>query len=868
MTARLTGELTAAATVVLTAAISAVGVVCPVLSLVRYPQVLGTQTWATLAAVVPVLLSPLVPLVVLLVGVGTTRYRPGGLTSGIETLAGWARTTSWLYVLTYLAGSLSLVATFAVDPRTRAALGSAPVLPVLPLLPASYLAVVVWRHPWRLAAGIGAMSVLQVVVRSVVGGEGLTEVLLATSYDVVLAGTCSYPVTCLLARAQCVDQEDASRYASQARTLVAASRLEGQERARRLTHDHVLAALLAVLPSRGLDADQVHQQAHHALDALDPSPDTGPPRDLDHLTGLLAAWCRAHTTPACTWQVDAGPTRRPAGAGDAEAEESEMGEAAAGKAEVGEVGTGEAAAGEVGAGDAAAGPGSRPLPPQVLAALREAVLEALRNVECHARGRDAGRQVRALLTVRQVRDGVRVVVRDDGVGFDPADAPQVHLGLRLSVRERMDALPGGWVQVDTAPGRGTRVFLGWAPPRPGYLPAAPEPRRCPPRDGLAVSWGGWVTRLLTAAVSLGAWAHAAYWGARSGGWGLLAGCCSAAALTVASLCVAGPLAGSPGCWRIRAAAACVALAPAFFLASWVPAPVMGQDGWPYSYAVAVINLLILRDRSRWAWLALAGTAATTLGVGLVRQLPAVPLLVSLAYQLYDTTVLSGVIALVRRVEAAEGEARHLARLAGLEQEATVARLEEERRLLGRVRDISHPVLRRLRDAPVPLEDSLGAQVSRVEAELRDLVRVPRLTALPDLVEAVRRARERGVRVTQIDDAGRAAPTPATVPGTGGVVPGAGGSGPGAWMLGASGLVPGAVGLSPGASGVVPGGTGPGAVGPRTCPPVPAGLVPAAVRVLDAAQSGDDVLIRLSPPHGACAAVIRRRGHEELVEVPW
>lgn len=833
MTARLRGELTAAATVVLTAAISAVGVVYPVLSLVRHPQVLGAQTWATLAAVVPVLLSPLVPLVVLLVGVGTTRYRPGGLASGIETLAGWARTTSWLYVLTYLAGSLSLVATFAVDPRTRAALGSAPVLPVLPLLPASYLAVVVWRHPWRLAAGIGAMSVLQVVVRSVVGGEGLTEVLLATSYDVVLAGTCSYPVTCLLARAQCVDQEDASRYASQARTLVAASRLEGQERARRLTHDHVLAALLAVLPSRGLDADQVHQQAHHALDALDPSPDTGPPRDLDQLTGLLAAWCRAHTTPACTWQVDAGPTRRSAGAGDV-------------------------GAGEAGAGEAGAGPGARPLPPQVLAALREAVLEALRNVECHARGRDAGRRVRALLTVRQVRDGVRVVVRDDGVGFDPADAPQVHLGLRLSVRERMDALPGGWVQVDTAPGRGTRVFLGWAPPRPGYLPAAPEPRRCPPHDGLAVSWGGWATRLLTAAVSLGAWAHAAYWGARSGGWGLLAGCCSAAALTVASLCVTGPPAGGPGRWRIRAAAACVALAPAFFLASWVPAPVMGQDGWPYSYAVVVINLLILRDRSRWAWLALAGTAATTLGVGLVRQLPAVPLLVSLAYQLYDTTVLSGVIALVRRVEAAEGEARHLARLAGLEQEATVARLEEERRLLGRVRDISHPVLRRLRDALVPLEDSLGAQVSRVEAELRDLVRVPRLTALPDLVEAVRRARERGVRVTQIDDAGRAAPTPAAAPGASGTVSGAGGPDPGA-----GGTVSGAGGMAPGVVG-----PDPGAVGPRTCPPVPAGLVPAAVRVLDAAQSGDDVLIRLSPPHGACAAVIRRRGHEELVEVPW
>jgi PAS domain S-box-containing protein len=58
-------------------------------------------------------------------------------------------------------------------------------------------------------------------------------------------------------------------------------------------------------------------------------------------------------------------------------------------------------------------------------------------------------------------DRVRLVIQDDGSGFDPEDlrAPSRQGGLGLyGIRERA-ALVGGSVTIDTAPGRGTRVIL-------------------------------------------------------------------------------------------------------------------------------------------------------------------------------------------------------------------------------------------------------------------------------------------------------------------------------------------------------------------------------------------------------------------------
>jgi two-component system NarL family sensor kinase len=93
--------------------------------------------------------------------------------------------------------------------------------------------------------------------------------------------------------------------------------------------------------------------------------------------------------------------------------------------------------------------GSRPLPPSVEAALYRICQEALTNVARHA---GAGRA-----TVRLVAtpDRVRLVVEDDGRGFDASEVPEDRHGI-VGMRERAEVL-GGTLEVRSGPGEGTRI---------------------------------------------------------------------------------------------------------------------------------------------------------------------------------------------------------------------------------------------------------------------------------------------------------------------------------------------------------------------------------------------------------------------------
>ena len=87
--------------------------------------------------------------------------------------------------------------------------------------------------------------------------------------------------------------------------------------------------------------------------------------------------------------------------------------------------------------------------------------EALGNVIRHAGARAAS----VSLQVRD--DGLRLAIRDDGVGFDPSSpGPRKTLGL-ASMRERVRLLRGT-LDVDAAPGRGTSITV-WLPAE-GALP--------------------------------------------------------------------------------------------------------------------------------------------------------------------------------------------------------------------------------------------------------------------------------------------------------------------------------------------------------------------------------------------------------------
>ncbi len=84
---------------------------------------------------------------------------------------------------------------------------------------------------------------------------------------------------------------------------------------------------------------------------------------------------------------------------------------------------------------------------QVLRVVQEALTNARRHGEAHYVGVTVGRE----------NGGARLVVADDGQGFDAAAVGEGHYGLAI-MRERM-AQVGGRLAIESRPGAGTRVTL-------------------------------------------------------------------------------------------------------------------------------------------------------------------------------------------------------------------------------------------------------------------------------------------------------------------------------------------------------------------------------------------------------------------------
>jgi ABC-type lipoprotein export system ATPase subunit len=89
-------------------------------------------------------------------------------------------------------------------------------------------------------------------------------------------------------------------------------------------------------------------------------------------------------------------------------------------------------------------------PQEVEAAVYFCCLEAFQNAAKHA-----GDGARATVTIERRAEGLSFTVADDGVGFDPAGPAGRGHGF-VNMSDRVGAI-GGTVEVDSAPGRGTRV---------------------------------------------------------------------------------------------------------------------------------------------------------------------------------------------------------------------------------------------------------------------------------------------------------------------------------------------------------------------------------------------------------------------------
>jgi signal transduction histidine kinase len=107
------------------------------------------------------------------------------------------------------------------------------------------------------------------------------------------------------------------------------------------------------------------------------------------------------------------------------------------------------------------------LPREAALCLFRIAQEGLRNIARHARAK------RAEVRLRSLDNGLKLIISDDGVGFDPARGRQrMSLG-HASMRQRV-LLLGGKIEIDSGPGQGTTIEA-WIPLKEeeeGYEPSA------------------------------------------------------------------------------------------------------------------------------------------------------------------------------------------------------------------------------------------------------------------------------------------------------------------------------------------------------------------------------------------------------------
>jgi signal transduction histidine kinase len=193
-----------------------------------------------------------------------------------------------------------------------------------------------------------------------------------------------------------------------ARTASAIARDREQTRLDALVHDEVISALYyASLGDVALD-DSVRRQAQHALAELERlrSPDDA----SEHVEALaFAERIRAISTGLSTHTRCAVSLER-----------------------------------------------AQPVPAEVAAGFGEATAEAIRNSLQHA-GAATERSITAVIR----DDSIVIEIVDDGVGFDPESLPPHRLGITVSIRGKLAAIPGASATITSTLGDGTTVRLEW-----------------------------------------------------------------------------------------------------------------------------------------------------------------------------------------------------------------------------------------------------------------------------------------------------------------------------------------------------------------------------------------------------------------------
>jgi len=580
--------------------------------------------------------------------------------------------------------------------------GEVPWFFTTPAVPAA-AAMLAWGR--RAAWGTVAASVVAVVCSRVLAEHDPVRLAAHDTLSFVAAALLVLLFDALLVAARRLDEATALAVAAAGQEAAGEARAQAAEQFAALTHDELLATLLAAREDRPDLRRAVAQRARRSrrlLRELHDEESAGPVALPELLVALRAEAAAAVPTAA----VDIEGSRR---ALDAAPE----------------------------------------LPAEAAAAILGAATQALANATRHAGAE------RISVVVAPLPDGVRIAVRDDGRGFDPAAVPPGRMGIATSILARVRAVAGGGAEIVSAPGEGTRVSIEWRRDGAGGpvttpVPAAPGPSR---PTGVFAADSPAIRRflrigivvLLAAFAALAALAglrtdlpivHAAAWlGIAAGfaaiGWSTLARPSQLRGLVV------------------------LLIATGVAALSWIPIerdPATWGDAWYIPAMTPMLAGLAARGRSGVAALAGGLVAAVVAGGGIVHQNDTIDL-VAAAVRLcgglsVGLLLIGGTVWIRRRTVVAQALQVEQARAAS----ARAAGRRELRERSAGVEALIGRTLDRLA-GDEPLSDADRAECAALEGRLRDQYRAGRLAGEP-LVAAAMRARRRGVDVVLLDDPDR------------------------------------------------------------------------------------------------------------------
>lgn len=276
---------------------------------------------------------------------------------------------------------------------------------------------------WRATVYTALVPIVYIVIRlSPAGGHpGIASALLDGVYTAILSGAVLVIAVVLRRAATSVDAAQATAVRRYSHAIREHATEVERVQVDAIVHDSVLTTLLSAARAETVDAEMLAaRMARNAIDHLEAAasdgPGEAPPVALADLRARIAEAATALAAP-----VDVRPLVVAGGRGD--------------------------------------DPSGVRVPATVADALASAAIQAAVNSVQHAGSTGVDRWI----VVEQQRAGVHVEIADTGSGFAVAAIPPERLGVRRSIVERVEAV-GGSAEIDTAPGRGTRIVLDWVPP--------------------------------------------------------------------------------------------------------------------------------------------------------------------------------------------------------------------------------------------------------------------------------------------------------------------------------------------------------------------------------------------------------------------